>query len=60
MSDLLSYMYSLYDDYKLLCKDKGIVPIDMEDSKWTKQLTELENEQHQDISRVSTGIITND
>lgn len=52
MSDLLSKIYDLYEEYKLLCKEEDIEAIDILDGWYThftilrdrKQLKETENE----------------
>jgi hypothetical protein len=40
MSDTISYIYDLYEDYKELCKTKAIEPINI-NSEWYIHFIEL-------------------
>lgn len=42
MSDLLSHIYDMYEDYKELCKKLNMIPKDIGESKWVKHMRELE------------------
>jgi hypothetical protein len=43
MSNLLSYIYDSYEDYKNLCTELNIPIKDIEDSSWYEDLRQLEN-----------------
>lgn len=40
MGDIISHIYDVYEDYKIICKFKDIIPIDIED-KWYTHFIEL-------------------
>lgn len=41
MGDTLSHIYDLYEDYKILCKEKQVKPIDIENSDWYEHFNKL-------------------
>ena len=43
MSDLISNLYDLYEEYEILCNDLNIEPLDFENPKWYKHFNELED-----------------